>query len=292
MTDIKWIKVTVDMFEDSKIEFLRSLPEGDSVIVIWLQLLSLAGKSNADGYLLITDGIPYTEQVLSNTLRRNPVLLQYALETFLKLKMINVEDGPFHITKWEKHQSAMRMEEIKSKSALKQAAYRERQKEKQLLLTESNRKVTETVTCYVTKSNSYQTDIELDLELEKDTTLRDDFDKVKNAYELIHAVPEMPYTNSLILHRLLDDGFTSDVIIGIMREKHRPSVRTLKFYEGAIRETAETTSARRSTGSGKAAYYQPVPKHDVELNYRRREIALNKWIQNGGNPDEFEYGSA
>ena len=158
MADIKWIKITVDMFEDSKIDFLRTLPEGDSLIVIWLQMLSLAGKSNADGYLMITAGIPYTEQVLSNTLRRNPVLLQYALETFLKLQMINVEDGPFHITKWEKHQSAMKMEDIKSQSAIRQALYRKRQKEKQLLLQESNENVTKTVTRYVTnnvtKSNS------------------------------------------------------------------------------------------------------------------------------------------
>jgi len=138
MTDIKWIKVAVDMFEDSKIEFLRSMPEGDSIIVIWLQMLSIAGKSNADGYLMITEGVPYTEQLLCNTLRRNPVLMQFALETFKKLKMVNMEDGPFHITKWEKHQNAEQMSKIKSDGAIRQARYRERQKEKILLMEKCN----------------------------------------------------------------------------------------------------------------------------------------------------------
>ena len=133
MSDIKWIKVTVDMFEDSKIEFLRSLPEGDSIIVIWLQMLSIAGKSNANGYLMITDGIPYTEQLLCNTLRRNPVLMQFAVETFMRLKMINIEDGPFHITRWEKHQNVEQMVRIKSDGAIRQARYRENQKIKLLL---------------------------------------------------------------------------------------------------------------------------------------------------------------
>lgn len=162
------------MFEDSKIEFLRSIPEGDSIIVIWLQLLSIAGKSNADGYLMVTDGIPYSEQLLSNALRRNPVLLQFALETFIRLKMINVEDGPFHITKWEKHQSAIKMEEIKSKNAIKQAEYRKRQKEKQILLEKSNENVTKTVTSYVTNNvtnnvtNGYSNHIDIDIDKEKD----------------------------------------------------------------------------------------------------------------------------
>lgn len=41
-------------------------------------------------------------------------------------------------------------------------------------------------------------------------------------------------------------------------------------------------------------HLQPVPdkKDDPELESRRIEIARNKWIDSGGNPDEFEYGHA
>jgi predicted phage replisome organizer len=125
MADIKWIKVAVDMFEDSKIEFIRSLPEGDAIIVTWIQMLSIAGQSNMGGYLMVAEGIPYTEQLLSNKLRRQPVLLQFALETLTKLKMIDIEDGPFHITKWEKHQNVEGMEKVRLQTRKRVEKHRE-----------------------------------------------------------------------------------------------------------------------------------------------------------------------
>lgn len=161
MSDIKWIKVAVDMFEDNKIEFLRSLPEGDALIVIWIQMLSIAGQSNMGGYLMVTEGIPYTEQLLSNKLRRQPVLLQFALETLTKLKMINIEDGPFHITKWEKHQNVDGMEKVRLLTNERVKKHRTKEKEKLETL-----QCNATETLQVTHGNA--TELELDLELEKD----------------------------------------------------------------------------------------------------------------------------
>ena len=46
MADIKWIKITTDIFDDEKILLIESLPEADSIIVIWFKLLCLAGKMN------------------------------------------------------------------------------------------------------------------------------------------------------------------------------------------------------------------------------------------------------
>ncbi|WP_308636135.1 phage replisome organizer N-terminal domain-containing protein [Paenibacillus silvisoli] len=128
MADIKWIKVAADMFEDNKIEFIRSLPDGDAIIVTWLQMLLIAGQSNAGGYLMVTDGIPYTEQLLSNKLRRQPVFLQFALDTLTKLKMVNIEDGPFHITNWDKHQNVDGMEKIRLDTAKRVAKHREKKR--------------------------------------------------------------------------------------------------------------------------------------------------------------------
>ena len=39
MADIKWIKITTDIFDDEKILLIESLPEADSIIVIWFNLL-------------------------------------------------------------------------------------------------------------------------------------------------------------------------------------------------------------------------------------------------------------
>lgn len=53
-----------------------------------------------------------------------------------------------------------------------------------------------------------------------------------------------------------------------------------------IREGKTTKDAIR--------HLHPVPdkKDDPELESRRREIALNKWIQEGNDPNEFEFGHA
>ena len=44
MNEIKWIKLSVDMFDDEKIKLLEKMPEGDTMIVIWCKLLTMAGK--------------------------------------------------------------------------------------------------------------------------------------------------------------------------------------------------------------------------------------------------------
>lgn len=176
MSDIKWIKVAVDMFEDNKIEFIRSLPEGDAIIVTWIQMLSIAGQANSGGYLMVTEGIPYTEQLLSNKLRRQPVFLQFAIETLTKLKMINVDDGPFHITKWEKHQNVDGMEKVRLDTAKRVATHRAKKKE-QLKLQESNVTVTLHVTPNVTHCN------ETDIDIEKEIIYLPEIDDVKSIFE-------------------------------------------------------------------------------------------------------------
>ena len=50
MGEVKWIKITTNMFEDEKIDFIESLPESDAILVIWIKLLTLAGKNKTNGY--------------------------------------------------------------------------------------------------------------------------------------------------------------------------------------------------------------------------------------------------
>ena len=58
------------MFEDEKIDFIESLPESDAILVIWIKLLTLAGKCNAGGFIFLTEKIPYTTEMLAHKFRR------------------------------------------------------------------------------------------------------------------------------------------------------------------------------------------------------------------------------
>ena len=51
MNGVQWIKITTDIFDDEKIQLIESMPEGDTLIVIWFKILVLAGKQNNSGIL-------------------------------------------------------------------------------------------------------------------------------------------------------------------------------------------------------------------------------------------------
>ena len=65
---ISWIKIDVGMFENRKIRYLRKQPEGDSIVLIWIMLLTLAGRCNAGGAIFLTETVPYTPQMLADEL--------------------------------------------------------------------------------------------------------------------------------------------------------------------------------------------------------------------------------
>lgn len=102
MADIKWIKITTDIFDDEKILLIESLPEADSIIVIWFKLLCLAGKMNNSGVFLLSDKIAYTDKMLATIFRRKESTVQLALKTFEQFGMIEILDGVITIPNWGK----------------------------------------------------------------------------------------------------------------------------------------------------------------------------------------------
>ena len=105
MSDVKWIKITTDIFDDEKILMIESLPDADTLIVIWFKLLCLAGKQNNSGVFMLNDKIPYTDKMLATIFRRKEATVQLALQTFEGLGMIQVIDGVITLPNWGKHQN-------------------------------------------------------------------------------------------------------------------------------------------------------------------------------------------
>ena len=128
MADIKWIKLQTDIFNHHKIKQIETLPEGDAIIVIWLNILCLAGTSNRDGMIFFTEEIPYTEEMLVTEFRRSAKVVQLALMTFKKYGMIEVIDDIICISNWEKYQSTNKLAEIREQTRLRNINYRERKK--------------------------------------------------------------------------------------------------------------------------------------------------------------------
>lgn len=143
MGDVKWIKVSTDMFDGSrKIKQIELMPEGDTILVIWLKLLLLAGNVNDGGAIYLTPEIPYTEEMLANELRRPLNTVRMALTIFEKFGMIEIVDDILHLSAWEKYQNVEGMEKIREQNRLR----KQRQRENKRLLAEMSRDSHGTVT--------------------------------------------------------------------------------------------------------------------------------------------------
>ena len=125
MPEVKWIKLLTEMFDDEKIKLIEAVPEADMLLVIWIKLLTLAGKKNMNGYIFLTENIPYTDEMLATLFNRPLNTVRLALETFKKFGMIEFNgEGKIKITNWEKHQNIDGLERIRENARLRQEKHR------------------------------------------------------------------------------------------------------------------------------------------------------------------------
>lgn len=131
MADIKWIKLKVGMFNDDRIKVIQAMPEGDALIVIWIRMLILAGISNAEGYLMISENLPYTEDMLATIFGKPLSVIRLALKTFETFGMVEACNEGIFITDFAAEQGE-KMQDIREYNRIKKAESRERAKQKRL----------------------------------------------------------------------------------------------------------------------------------------------------------------
>lgn len=157
MADVKWIKLTTDMFDNRKIKHLRRLPDGNNIVLLWIMLLTMAGRCNAGGMIFLTENIPYTPKMLADELgfEENTVIL--GLQALDQLNMVVTKNECFTISGWEEYQNTDKLADIREQNRLRQAKYKQKQKALQ-----SNA----TVTLPVTLDNAIEKEIEIEKEKE------------------------------------------------------------------------------------------------------------------------------
>ena len=160
MAEVKWIKITTDMFDNRKIKHLRKMPEGNNIVLIWVMLLTMAGRCNASGMIFLTENIPYTTKMLADELDFDERIIQLALKVLSEFGMIVYDDNCFSISNWEEHQNIDGMERIREQNRIRKQRQREREKDKLLALEDKN------VTCHVTSHQNHATDIDIDKDID------------------------------------------------------------------------------------------------------------------------------
>ena len=158
MAEVKWIKITTDIFDDEKILLIEALPSADSIIVIWFKLLALAGKQNNDGVFMLSNRIAYTDEMIASIFRREINTVRLALNTFVQYGMIEIVDNVITIPNWNKHQSLDAYEKKKERDRLYQA---ERRAKQRLLIEKSSDKSPDVAVSEEDKEEDIEKDIEI-----------------------------------------------------------------------------------------------------------------------------------
>ena len=133
MAEVKWIKIVTDVFDDEKILMIETMPEADTIIVIWFKLLCLAGKQNNSGVFQMGQ-MPYTDEMFATIFRRPLNTVRLALKTFEQFGMVEIINDTVTIPNWGKHQN---IDQIESKNAYMKNYMRE-YREKQKLISSGN----------------------------------------------------------------------------------------------------------------------------------------------------------
>lgn len=158
MADVKWIKIAVDMFDNRKIKQIGSMPEGDSLLLMWVQLLCLAGNVNDGGFIYLTKEIPYTDEMLATQFNKPISTVRLALKTFEQFGMIEIINNMIFLSSWEKYQSTDRLATIREKDRERKRRKREAEK----LLPQNSMEIQRT------SMDVPRIDIEGDIDIDKD----------------------------------------------------------------------------------------------------------------------------
>ena len=188
MGEVKWIKITTDMFDNRKIKAIRKLPEGNNIILIWVMLLSLAGRCNASGMIFLTANIPYTNKMLSDELDFEESVICIALDTLEKFGMITRDENLFiSVNNWAEYQSIDGMDKIREQTRKRVRDFRKREKQKQLSCNEAcNVTVADSSISYSfspSKTNIYNLNYLLN-------TYSEDYRYITDNKELLEAVTD------------------------------------------------------------------------------------------------------
>lgn len=122
-----WFKLNMDIFSNRKIKYLRRLPDGDSIVLFWIALLSEARRCNSDGKVFLTENIQYTPDMLAEEFKFEESTVKTALDAFIMLDMISINNEFITIAGWEDHQNAEGLAKIREQTRKRVAKHREKQ---------------------------------------------------------------------------------------------------------------------------------------------------------------------
>ena len=97
------IKLSIHFFDDDKLKAIRSQKDGDTVILMYIMLITIAVKSDAGGCLMLCEGIPYDDKILSSILSLPLSVVKSGLEMLVKFGLLTVTDSVYLLVGYDEY---------------------------------------------------------------------------------------------------------------------------------------------------------------------------------------------
>jgi len=138
MVQVQWLKVYTDIFDNEKMKKLLRNRDGDTYFRVWIQLLTLAAKSNQHGAILLGENIPMSKEDLAKVMHKTLNKLEKIIQDLYELDMIIIEKETICIKNWNMYQSADELEKLRESNRRRQQKYRDKQKDSNVIVTSNN----------------------------------------------------------------------------------------------------------------------------------------------------------
>lgn len=105
-----FVQLDAELFSNRKIKLLRKMPEGESLVTFWIQLLCIAEKTQADGQIYLTGLRPYTTDELAVETGYTSEFIMRALNQFDEFEMIERDEDELSIKNWKFYQDISKLD--------------------------------------------------------------------------------------------------------------------------------------------------------------------------------------
>ena len=126
-----WFKFYNNFFDNEKIKEIKRRKDGDRLIVIFINCLTIAANCESGGYLKISENKFFNIETLAHHMSRNQESIRIALDIFQEYSMIIQDEYGYKIKNWNKYQNLQEkgVKQIKESTEKSKNVETEREKE-------------------------------------------------------------------------------------------------------------------------------------------------------------------
>lgn len=134
MTDVKWVKLKVGMFDGASFKRIKRAKIGgesfrDKLTAVWFELLDFAGKCNHSGAFIDSHEIPFTDlDDIATMIDREPEELQLCMTFYIREGMVEIIDDIYLLSNWTQYQNEDGLAKIREQKRVSQAKWRAKKK--------------------------------------------------------------------------------------------------------------------------------------------------------------------